>query len=60
MPDELACILVYAYDFDVGTADNPTIRNSVSLEEEYASSVDTKINTNQSSAGVVKGKNNYL
>ena len=56
LPDELACILVYAYDFDVGTADNPTIRNSVSLEEEYASSVDTKINTNQSSAGVVKGK----
>ena len=52
LPDELACVLVYAYDFDVGTANNPTIKNKVSLEGEYASSVDTKIDTNFSSAGV--------
>ena len=52
LPDELACVLVYAYDFDVGTANNPTIKNKVSLEGEYASSVDTKIDTNSSSAGV--------
>ena len=57
LPDELACVLVYAYDFDVGTAANPTIRNSVSLlEGENASSVDTTIDTTHSSAGVVKGK----
>ncbi len=56
LPDELACVLVYAYDFDVGTAANPIIRNSVSLEGENASSVDTTIDTNHSSAGVVKGK----
>ena len=56
LPDELACVLVYAYDFDVGTVANPTIRNSVSLEGENASSVDTTIDTTHSSAGVVKGK----
>lgn len=56
LPDELACVLVYAYDFDVGTAANPTIRNSVSLEGENASLVDTTIDTTHSSAGVVKGK----
>lgn len=56
LPDELACVLVYAYDFDVGTAVDPTITNNVSLEGEYASSVDTKIDTTDSSAGVAKGK----
>lgn len=56
LPDELACVLVYAYDFDVGTANDPTIKNTVSLEGEFSSSVDTKIDTNYSSAGVVKGK----
>lgn len=56
LPDELACVLVYAYDFDVGTAANPIIRNSVSLEGENASSVDTTIDTTDSSAGVHKGK----
>lgn len=56
LPDELACVLVYAYDFDVGTAANPTIKNNVLLEGENASSVDTTIDTTHSSAGVVKGK----
>ena len=56
LPDELACVLVYAYDFDVGTAISPIIRNSVSLEGENASSVGTTIDTTHSSAGVVKGK----
>lgn len=56
LPDELACVLVYAYDFDVGTAANPTIKNNVLLEGENASSVDTTIDTTDSSAGVVKGK----
>ena len=56
LPDELACVLGYQYDFDVGQAAYPTIKNTVSLEGEYASSVDTTIDTNQSSAGVVRGK----
>lgn len=54
LPDELACVLSYEYDFDVGTSASPTIKNTVSLEGEFSSSVDTKIDTSDSSAGVVK------
>ncbi len=56
LPDELACVLGYQYDFDIGQAAYPTIKNTVSLEGEFSSSVDTKIDTNDSSAGVVRGK----
>lgn len=56
LPDELACVLGYEYDFDVGQAAYPTIKNTVSLEGEFSSSVDTRIDTNDSSAGVVRGK----
>lgn len=55
LPDELACVLGYEYDFDVGTSASPTIKNTVSLEGEFSSSVDTKIDTKDSSAGVVRG-----
>ncbi len=55
LPDELACVLGYEYDFDVGTSASPTIRNTVSLEGEFSSSVNTVIDTNDSSAGVVRG-----
>ena len=33
LPDELACVLVYQYDFDVGNAATPRIRNEVVLKE---------------------------
>lgn len=56
LPDELACVLGYEYDFDVGTSASPTIINNVSLEGEFSSSVDTVIDTNDSSAGVVRGR----
>ena len=56
LPDELACVLVYQYDFDVGNKANPTVKNTVSLEGEYSSSEDTVIDTNSSSARVVRGK----
>lgn len=56
LPDELACVLGYEYDFDVGTSASPTIRNTVSLEGEFSSSVNTVIDTNDSSAGVVRGE----
>ena len=56
LPDELACVLGYEYDFDVGTSASPTIKNTVSLEGEFSSSVDTVIDTNDSSAGVVRGR----
>lgn len=56
LPDELACVLGYEYDFDVGTSVSPTIKNTVYLEGEFSSSVDTKIDTKDSSAGVVRGK----
>lgn len=56
LPDELACVLGYQYDFDVGQAASPTIKNTVSLEGEFRSSVDTNIDISQSSAGVIRGK----
>lgn len=56
LPDELACVLGYQYDFDVGQAAYPTIKNAVSLEGEFSSSVDANIDISQSSAGVIRGK----
>lgn len=56
LPDELACVLVYQYDFDVGKAASPRIGNKVVLQGEFSSDVDTAINTTHSEAGVVRGK----
>lgn len=56
LPDELACVLVYQYDFDVGNAATPVIRNRVILKGEFRSVVDTAIDTTHSEAGVVRGK----
>ena len=56
LPDELACVLGYQYDFDVGQAACPTIKNNVSLEGEFSSLVDTNIDISHSSAGVIRGK----
>lgn len=56
LPDELACVLGYEYDFDVGTSASPTIKNTVSLEGEFSSSVDKRIDTHNSSAGVIRGE----
>ena len=56
LPDELACVLVYRYDFDVGNAATPVIRNRVILKGEFRSVVDTAIDTTHSEAGVVRGK----
>lgn len=56
LPDELACVLVYQYDFDVGNAATPRIRNKVVLQGEFSSHVDTAIDTTHSEAGVVRGK----
>lgn len=56
LPDELACVLVYQYDFDVGNAATPVIRNRVNLQGEFSSNVDTAIDTKHSEAGVVRGK----
>ena len=56
LPDELACVLGYQYDFDVGQAAHPTIKNNVSLEGEFSSLVDTNIDISHSSAGVIRGK----
>lgn len=56
LPDELACVLVYQYDFDVGKAASPRIGNNVVLQGEFSSDVDTAIDTTHSEAGVVRGK----
>lgn len=56
LPDELACVLVYQYDFDVGKAASPRIGNNVVLQGEFSSNDYTVIDTTDSSAGVVRGK----
>ena len=56
LPDELACVLIYQYDFDVGNAATPRIRNKVVLQGEFSSDVNTTIDTTHSEAGVVRGK----
>lgn len=56
LPDELACVLVYQYDFDVGNAATPRIRNEVVLQGEFSSNDETVIDTTHSEAGVVRGK----
>lgn len=56
LSDELACVLVYQYDFDVGKAASPRIGNRVVLQGEFSSNDETVIDTTDSSAGVVRGK----
>lgn len=56
LSDELACVLVYQYDFDVGKAASPRISNNVVLQGEFSSNDETVIDTTDSSAGVVRGK----
>lgn len=55
LSDELACVLVYQYDFDVGKAASPRIGNKVVLQGEFSSNDYTVIDTTDSSAGVVRG-----
>lgn len=55
LSDELACVLVYQYDFDVGKAASPRISNNVVLQGEFSSNDETVIDTTDSSAGVVRG-----
>lgn len=56
LPDELACVLVYQYDFDVGNAVTPRIKNKIELQGEFSSNDETVIDTTHSEAGVVRGK----
>lgn len=56
LPDELACVLVYQYDFDVGNAATPRIKNKIELQGEFSSNDETVIDTTHSEAGVVRGK----
>lgn len=60
LSDELACVLVYQYDFDVGKAASPRIGNKVVLQGEFSSNDYTVIDTTDSSAGVVRGKMSIL
>lgn len=56
LPDELACVLVYQYDFDVGNAATPRIKNKIELQGEFSSIDERVINTTHSEAGVVRGR----
>ena len=56
LPDELACVFVYQYDFDVGNAATPRIKNKIELQGEVSSIDERVINTTHSEAGVVRGK----
>lgn len=56
IPDRLACILVYTYTIDAGSAASPTLSNTVNLNGKTSSSTETKIDTSSSSATVDRGK----
>ena len=56
IPDELACVLVYEYDFDVANLNDPYIQNNISLNGQHSSGANLKIDTHHASTGVVKGK----
>lgn len=56
VPDQLACILVYTYTVDAGSAESPTLSNKVNLNGKTSSSTQTKIVTLSSSATVHRGK----
>lgn len=56
IPDELACVLVYEYDFDVANLNDPYIQNNISLNGQYSSGANLNIDTHHASAGVNKGK----
>lgn len=56
LSDELACVLVYQYDFDVGNAATPRIKNKIELQGEFSSNDETVIDTTHSEAGVVRGR----
>lgn len=56
IPDQLACILVYTYTIDAGSAESPTLSNTVNLNGGTSSSTETKIDTSSSSATVNRGK----
>ena len=54
IPDELACVLVYEYDFDVANLNDPYIQNNISLNGQYSSGANLNIDTHHASAGVNK------
>lgn len=56
LSDELACVFVYQYDFDVGNAATPRIKNKIELQGEFSSNDETVIDTTHSEAGVVRGR----
>ena len=56
LPDEMACVLTYNYNVNIGNKAEPTLQNKVSLIGEYENKTDTKVMTTDSSASVTKGK----
>lgn len=56
LPDEMACVLTYNYNVDIGNKSEPQLKNKVSLIGEYENKTDTKVMTTDSSASVTKGK----
>ena len=56
LPDEFACVLVYRYNIDRGSADSLKLSNNVSLSGEYASITDKQLEKASASAAVVKSK----
>lgn len=56
IPDSLACVLVYTYVIDTGTADSPQLTNSVNLTSRWSDEVKYEVDTGSSSAKVQRGK----
>lgn len=55
VPDKLACVLVYEYVVDEGTAASPRINNTVDLNGQFSSSSEVDIIVSSSGAGVFRG-----
>lgn len=56
VPDNLACVLVYTYTFDIAASQTPTISNEVSLNGNQWSTTDTTpVEASDSSASVQTG-----
>ena len=56
LPDRLACVLVYQYDFDAGDAKSPTISNTASLAGQTSGAVTTQLTNSHSAASIYAKK----
>ncbi|MDD6407097.1 MAG: Cna B-type domain-containing protein [Lactobacillus equicursoris] len=60
LPDRLACVFVYQYDFDAGKKSSASISNTASLAGRTSSSVDSKlVNSHSAASGYTRNISIY-